>query len=94
MSTCLSKQIDITNSYPKPARLISPTSPQKNSRQIALEPPQKQFDDESHIKATQQPLQPNYSEYPLKQLRDECRQRGIVPTGDLRRRESWVQALG
>ena len=78
---------------PKPPRLNFPNSPLKNCLEIEPQPAQKPIDDESPQRATEQPLKPNYSEYSLKQLRTECRMRGITPTGDLRRRDSWIAAL-
>ncbi len=66
---------------------------QKKPLQDAPEAPQTQTQVESHHEPAKQAVSANFAELPLKDLKSECRKRGIAPIGDARKRSSLVEAL-
>jgi len=81
---------------PRPVRAATTVSrphTQKKPCENALEPPQNQFQVQMYQQREKQPVMPNYAELSLKQLRAECKRRGINPSGDMRKKSAWIDAL-
>jgi hypothetical protein len=66
---------------------------QKKPHENALEAPQNHLQVQTHQQGDNQPIQPNYADLSLQQLRNECKKRNITPTGDMRKKSSWIEAL-